>query len=218
MAQVPPIMRDFPPMKIEVSKRKFTGPELAGRKSTSVLALNTANYILGQRAKPSAYWHHDGVARWTFGPQQQRDRGRHAAALEAYCTEKPAHFSGSPSAEAGPVQPGESPQGSPGSANVRRAGPMVRIDTAPYARGLFVLASLQLIDGRRASVALEAHVVRWRPRFAECASTKTPSSSRTKQCGLAGVSTGIDMRAGHGCPRGTSARSQTTLQNAWCSV
>jgi hypothetical protein len=49
-----PIMCDFPPMKIEVSVLVYPGFELLDA-TGPVSVFNTANYILGQRAKSAAY-------------------------------------------------------------------------------------------------------------------------------------------------------------------
>jgi transcriptional regulator GlxA family with amidase domain len=182
-----PMLCDFPPMKIEVSVLVYPGFELLDATGPASV-FNTANYILTQRAKSPAYGitmvsptggivhSSSGVGVDTRRLSTVPPKGLHTFLVAG--------------AEAGPLREAlKDPL-------IRQRAPRWAESANRYGSicaGTFVLASLQLIDGRRVA----SHWSACRPLAAAYPKVQVDEDAIFIEDGnvwtSAGVSTGIDM-------------------------
>ena len=180
-------MCDFPPMRIDVSVLVYPGFELLDA-TGPVSVFNTANYILGQRAKSPAY----GIT--LVSPSGRLVRSSSGIGVDTQLLSKSPpknlHTFLVAGAEAGPL-------------TKALKDPLIRQRVPRWANGAnrygsvcagtFVLASLQLIDGRRVA----SHWSACRPLAAAFPHVRVDEDAIFVEDGnvwtSAGVSTGIDM-------------------------
>jgi len=178
---------DFPPMRIEVSMLVYPGFELLDA-TGPVAVFNTVNYILGQRAKSPAYGitmvsPTGGIVRSSSGV------GIDTRAL-SMVPPRNLHTFLIAGAEAGPLTKAlEDPL-------IRKRAPRWAEKSSRYGSicsGTFVLAALQLIDGRR----IASHWSACRPLAVAYPKVHVDEDAIFVEDGnvwtSAGVSTGIDM-------------------------
>jgi transcriptional regulator GlxA family with amidase domain len=186
MAEMP-MMCDFPPMKIEVSVLVYPGFELLDATGPASV-FNTANYLLGQRAKMPAYGitmvspkggivaSSSGVGVDTRPLSMMPPRDLHTFLVAG--------------AEAGPLAKALK------DSLIRQRAPRWAERSKRFGSvcsGTFVLAALQLIDGRRVA----SHWSACRPLAAAYPNVQVDEDAIFVEDGnvwtSAGVSTGIDM-------------------------
>jgi transcriptional regulator GlxA family with amidase domain len=186
MAEMP-MLCDFPPMKIEVGLLVYPGFELLDA-SGPVSVFNTANYILGQRAKSPAY------AITMVSPSGGIVRSSSGVGVDtrplSTVPPKDLHTFLVAGAEAGPLAKAlKDPL-------IRQRAPRWAERSSRYGSicaGTFVLAALQLIDGHRVA----SHWSACRSLAAAYPKVQVDEDAIFVEDGnvwtSAGVSTGIDM-------------------------
>jgi transcriptional regulator GlxA family with amidase domain len=186
MAQLP-MLCDFPPMRIHVSVLVYPGFELLDA-TGPVAVFNTANYILGQRAKSPAY----GITMVSPTGGIVRSSSGVGVDTRSLSTAPPRnlHTFLIAGAEAGPLAKAlKDPL-------IHQRAPRWAERSSRYGSicsGTFVLAALQLIDGRRVA----SHWSACGPLAAAYPKVQVDEDAIFVEDGnvwtSAGVSTGIDM-------------------------